>query len=159
MAECGSSQVQLLIRRLVIMMEVFYFSQSLQTYNQSLFLTLFTINMLFSACIMQLKVLFRLPDFKSYNFDFLRSLKDHIQGWNLYGRIWSSSPDTSLSVSHLMVGEDGGQSDLSLKNYGLRLLSKKPKYVCDIQQNLLVANVYFVSIAMSVSAYNNLISA
>jgi hypothetical protein len=55
-----------------------------------------------------------------------------------------------------MVGEDVGQSDLSLKNYGLRLLSKKTKYVCNIQQNSLFANVCFVSIAMSVSAYNNL---
>ena len=46
-----------------------------------------------------------------------------------------------------MVGGDGGQSDLSLKNYGLRLLSKKTKYVCNIQQNSLVANVCFGSIA------------
>jgi hypothetical protein len=51
--------------------------------------------------------------------------------------------------------EGGGQSDLSLKNYGLTLLSKKTKYVYNIQQNSLVANVCFVSIAMSVSAYNN----
>jgi hypothetical protein len=47
---------------LVILVEVSYFSQSLQTYNQSLFLTFFTINLPFSAYIMQLKVLFKLPE-------------------------------------------------------------------------------------------------
>ena len=55
-----------------------------------------------------------------------------------------------------MVGRRGGHSDLSLKNYGLRLLSKKTKYVYNIQQNSLVANVCFVSIAVSVTACNNL---
>jgi len=53
-------------------------------------------------------------------------------------------------------GGGGGQPDLSLNNYDLRLLSKKTKYVCNIQQYSLVANVYFVSIALSVSACNNL---
>lgn len=53
-------------------------------------------------------------------------------------------------------GGGGGQPDLSLNNYDLRLLSKKTKYVCNIQQNSLVANVCFVSIALSVSACNNL---
>lgn len=48
------------------------------------------------------------------------------------------------------------QSDLSLKNYRLRLLSKKTKYVGDIQQNSVVANVCIDSIAMSVSVCNNL---
>jgi len=50
----------------------------------------------------------------------------------------------------------GGGSDPSLNNYGLRLLSKKTRYVCNKEQNSLVANVCFISIAMSVSACNNL---
>jgi hypothetical protein len=58
------------------------------------------------------------------------------------------------SECHILLG-GGGQSDLSLNNYGLRLLSKKTKYVCNIQQNSLVANVCFVNIAVSVSACNN----
>ena len=71
-------------------------------------------------------------------------------------QVMKQQPRHSSECVTFYGGGDGGESDLSLKNYGLRLLSKKTKYVCNIQQNSLVANVCFGSIAMSVSAYNNL---
>lgn len=59
MAECGSSQAQLLIERLVILVELLFFSVPADIQPKPFF-TLFTINLSFSAYIMQLKVLFKL---------------------------------------------------------------------------------------------------
>jgi hypothetical protein len=61
------------------------------------------------------------------------------------------------SESVTFYGERGrGQSDISLKSCGVRLLSKNTKYVCNVQQNSVVANICYVSIAIPVFACNNL---